>query len=64
MKLLYAVEFQDWDIKNKKTIFKTFPKGTEVKDVARPSNNSPTRLFKVVGVDGFIADLHKSQVSK
>lgn len=57
-----AVEFEDWDVANRCTIFKTFPAGTQVRDVTRPSNDSPTRLYAVVGVDGYIAVLHHSQV--
>ena len=62
MKTTQRITFQDWDTENRRTVYREFPAGTEVRDTLRPSNRWNIRTYRVVGVDGWIADIPSSKV--
>jgi hypothetical protein len=60
MILLAPIRFEDWNIADHMSVFKTFPAGTRVEDVSRPSNLNPLCLVRVIGRDGWIASVPRN----
>ena len=58
-----ATVFEDFDIAAKRSVFKTFPAGTAVKDILRISNPNPIRLVSPVGVAGWIASVPMAKLA-
>ena len=57
------VQFQDWDIANRKTIYRTFPAGQIVVDVLRPSNPRKVRCWAIMDTEGWIADIPNTSLT-
>jgi hypothetical protein len=64
MKLTSVVQFTDWDVLNCCEIRDDFPAGTLVKPIDRYNPDAKTRLFCVLGVDGYIAQIPMAHFEK
>ena len=64
MKTKTQITFGDFDIESRKPISRVFPAGTEVKDVLTAGNPRIVRTYRVVGLDGWLADIPNSLLTK